>query len=163
MKFAKNYIYIYLFIFILIPPHLLSNNLKAITVQNIVAQEKVDDLESYIQFNIDEQFSSLSWLNQNHHLNTWYDNSDESPWFLSYSLKFPNNGSLNNIYDIDLATNQNRTEVEEWMVYEQLRFRLGKSFELSLLIKHRNFIAFPPCDKPFLNFPSPPSMALVPS
>ena len=55
MKFAKIYLFIYLFIFILIPSHLLSNNLKAITVQNTVVQEKVDDLESYIQFNIDEQ------------------------------------------------------------------------------------------------------------
>ena len=44
MKFAKNYLFIYLFIFILIPSHLLSNNLKAITVQNTVVQEKVDDL-----------------------------------------------------------------------------------------------------------------------
>ena len=32
-----------------------------------------------------------------------------------------------------------------------------------LLMKHLNFIALPPSDIPFLNFPSPPSIALVPS
>ncbi len=79
------------------------------------------------QFDADDTFSSLSWLNENDHLNSWYDNSDQTPWFLSYSLRFPNNGSLNNIYDIDLTTNENRTQVQKWMVYEKLRFRLGKS------------------------------------
>ena len=52
--------------------------------------------------------------------------------------------------------------VEQIHKYAKL-FRLGKSFELSLLIKHLNFIAFPPCDMPVLNSPAPPSTALVPS
>ena len=42
-------------------------------------------------------------------------------------------------------------------------YRFKRFFELSLFIKHLNFIAFPPSDIPALNFPSPPSIALVPS
>ena len=42
-------------------------------------------------------------------------------------------------------------------------YRFKRFFELSLPIKHLNFNAFPPSDIPFLNLPSPPSTALVPS
>ena len=55
MNFSKNYILIYLLMFILIPSQLLSNNLRNITVQNTVVQEEVGNLESYVQYNINEQ------------------------------------------------------------------------------------------------------------
>ena len=41
--------------------------------------------------------------------------------------------------------------------------KFGNLFEFSFVIKHLNFNAFPPSEIPFLNSPSPPSIALVPS
>ena len=41
--------------------------------------------------------------------------------------------------------------------------KFGNLSTFSLVIKHLNFRALPPSDIPSLNYPSPPSMALVPS
>ena len=67
--------------------------------------------------------SQVNWLNQSDFLNTWYNNENDSGMWLTYSLRFPRNGSLSAISNTNLVSDI----IDTNLLYDNVKYRLGKS------------------------------------